>query len=68
MREDQRMPDMQADLQTIRDFQQMLSTDGAIQEGSPEIMYKVLATSLENVRTSHIDLKKAYTNEYLIGK
>jgi NitT/TauT family transport system substrate-binding protein len=68
MREDQRMPDTQADLQTIRDFQQMLSPDGAIQEGSPEIMYKVLATSLENVRTSHIDLSKAYTNEYLIGK
>jgi NitT/TauT family transport system substrate-binding protein len=68
MREDQRMPDTGADLETIRDFQHMLSPDGAIQAGSPEIMYKVLATSLENVRTSHIDLSKAYTNEYLIGK
>jgi NitT/TauT family transport system substrate-binding protein len=62
------VPDAGADLQTIRDFQQMLSPDGAIAEGSPEVMYKVLATSLENVRTSHIDLAKAYTNEYLIGK
>ena len=68
MREDQRLPDIDADLQTIRDFQHMLSPDGAIAEGSPEIMYKVLATSLESVRTSHIDLSKAYTNEYLTGK
>jgi NitT/TauT family transport system substrate-binding protein len=68
MREDQRLPDASADLQTIRDFQSMLSPDGAIAEGSPEIMYKVLAASLEKVRTSHIDLSKAYTNEYLMGK
>jgi NitT/TauT family transport system substrate-binding protein len=68
MREDQRMPDADADLQTIRDAQQTLSTDGAIQNGSPELMYQVLATSLENVRTSPIDLSKAYTNEYLPGK
>jgi NitT/TauT family transport system substrate-binding protein len=68
MREDQRMPDAAADLETIRDFQHMLSPDGAIREGSPEIMYKVLATTLENVRTAHIDLSKAYTNEYLTGR
>ncbi|MGD1071111.1 MAG: ABC transporter substrate-binding protein [Bryobacteraceae bacterium] len=68
MREDQRMADADADLATIRDFQHMLSPDGAIQAGSPEIMYKVLATSLENVRTAHIDLRRAYTNEYLTGK
>jgi NitT/TauT family transport system substrate-binding protein len=67
MREEQRMPDADADLQTIRDFQQMLSPDGAIQKGSPELMYKVLATSLENVRTAPIDLSKAYTNAYLHG-
>jgi NitT/TauT family transport system substrate-binding protein len=68
MREDQRMPDATADLETIRDFQHMLSPDGAIAEGSPEIIYKVLATSLENVRTAHIDLSKAYTNDYLTAK
>jgi sulfonate transport system substrate-binding protein len=68
MREDQRMPDTDADLQTIRDFQHMLSPDGAIQQGSPEIMYRVLATSLEDVRSAHVDLSKAYTNEYLTGK
>ena len=68
MREDQRQPDAGADLETIRDFQHMLSPDGAIEKGSPEIMYKVLATSLENVRTSPIDLARAYTNEYLTGK
>jgi NitT/TauT family transport system substrate-binding protein len=68
MREDQRTPDTDAELQTIRDFQHMLSPDGAIRKGSPELMYKVLATSLENVRTAHIDLSKAYTNEYLTGK
>jgi NitT/TauT family transport system substrate-binding protein len=68
MREDQRMPDAEADLQTIRDFQKMLSPDGAIAKGSPELMFKVLATSLEKVRTTPIDLSKAYTNEYLSGK
>jgi NitT/TauT family transport system substrate-binding protein len=68
MREDQRMPDADADLQTIRDAQQTLSSDGAIQNASVELMYRVLATSLENVRTSSIDLSKAYTNEYLPGK
>jgi hypothetical protein len=39
MREDQRLPDIDADLQTIRGFQHVLSPDGAITEGSPEIMY-----------------------------
>jgi len=68
MREDQRMPDVEADLQTIRDFQHMLSPDGAVQKGSAELMYKVLASSLVDVRSAHIDLTRAYTNEYLDGK
>jgi NitT/TauT family transport system substrate-binding protein len=64
---EQRMPDAEADLQTIRDFQQMISPDGAIAPGSPELMYRVLSASLENVRSAHIDLSRAYTNEYLNG-
>ncbi len=68
MSEDQRMPDAAADLQTIRDFQHMLSPDGAIHKGSPELMYKVLAASVEEVRKANIDFSKAYTNEYLSGK
>lgn len=68
MREDQRMPDAAADLQTIRDFQHMLSPDGAVHKGSPELMYKLLAASDESIRNAHIDLSKAYTNEYLSGK
>lgn len=68
MREDQRIADAEADLQTIRDFQHMLSPDGAIHKGSPELMYKLLSTSLEDVRKAHIDLSKAYTNEYLSEK
>jgi NitT/TauT family transport system substrate-binding protein len=67
MREEQRLPDAEADLQTIRDFQQMLSPDGAIQPGSAELMYRVLGASLENVRTARIDLARAYTNDYLNG-
>ena len=58
----------EADVQTIREFQQMLSPDGAIVPGSPELMYKVLAASLEKVRGAHVDLSKAYTNEYLSAK
>jgi NitT/TauT family transport system substrate-binding protein len=65
MREEQRLPDAEADLQTIRDFQQMLSPDGAIQPGSAELMFRVLATSLENVRDARIDFTRAYTNAYL---
>jgi NitT/TauT family transport system substrate-binding protein len=68
MSADQRMPDAQADLQTIRDFQHMLSQDGAVDKGSPQLMYKVLAASLADVRAAHIDLNKAYTNEYLSGE
>lgn len=68
LREEQRLPDVAADLQTIRDYQQMLSADGAIQKGSPELMYQELATSLENVRASAVDLSRAYTNAYLPGK
>lgn len=68
MREDQRIADAEAELQTIRDFQHMLSPDGAIHTGSPELMYKLLAASLDDVRKAQIDLSKAYTNEYLGGK
>jgi NitT/TauT family transport system substrate-binding protein len=68
MREDQRMTDAAADLDTIREYQQTLSADGAMPEGGPEIMYKVLATSIDKVRTAQIDLSKLYTNEYLSGK
>jgi hypothetical protein len=45
----------------------MISPDGAIEQGSPELMYKVLSTSLENVRAARIDLSRAYTNAYLNG-
>jgi len=59
------MPNSETDPQTIREFKQMLSPDGAIAPGSPELMYKVLAASLEKVRAARIDLSRAYTNEYL---
>jgi NitT/TauT family transport system substrate-binding protein len=68
MRENQRMPDEAADLDTIHEFQQVLSADGAMPVGGPEIMYKVLATSIDKVRTARIDLSKLYTNEYLSVK
>ena len=65
--ETERMPDAEADLQAIREFQHALTRDGAMPAGGPEILYKVLAVSNEKIRTANIDTGKIYTNEFVDG-
>ena len=67
MREDQRMKDLDADLKTIREYQGILSQDGAFPAGMSEAVRKYLAVSIEKVRTANVDLSRAYTNEFLSG-
>jgi NitT/TauT family transport system substrate-binding protein len=61
MSEAERMPDAEADLQAIREFQQSLLRDGVMPAGAPEIVLKVLAVSSEKIRTAHIDLSKIFS-------
>jgi NitT/TauT family transport system substrate-binding protein len=67
MSEAERMPDAEADLQAIREFQQALLPDGAMPADGPEILRRVLAVSSEKVRVGHIDLSKIFTNEFVAG-
>jgi NitT/TauT family transport system substrate-binding protein len=62
-----RMPDVDADLKSIRLFQQTMTPDG-ISPGDPEIVRKFLAVSDERVRASHLDLSKICTKEFASSK
>jgi hypothetical protein len=62
-----RMPDVDADLKSIRLFQQTMTPDG-ISPGDPEIVRKFLAVSDERVRESHLDLSKICTKEFASSK
>jgi NitT/TauT family transport system substrate-binding protein len=59
-----RTEDTQTDLEGLRNLQTMLSPDGRMPPDAPEAVRKVLAVSIEGVRTSNIDLAKTYTNEF----
>jgi NitT/TauT family transport system substrate-binding protein len=65
--EGSRMPDVDADLDAIRQAQRTLSPDGIMPPGVPEITRKYLAVSDENVRSAHLDLSRLYTNEFVRG-
>ena len=58
-----RTEDPATDLEGVRSLQEMLSRDGKMDPASPEVVRKVLGTSIEAVRTTQIDLRKTYTNE-----
>ena len=57
--------DPEAELAAIRLAKPMYSVDGRIGPESAETVRKVLAGSLERVRTAQIDLSRTYTNEFL---
>ena len=65
MSESERLPDVEADLQAIRQAQQSLSPDGVIPDSSPALVRKYLAISSEKVRGANIDLTTVYTNEFV---
>jgi NitT/TauT family transport system substrate-binding protein len=60
-----RTEDVEADLESLRTYQAMLSPDGKLTPESVEIVRKVLSLTLDNVRTANIDLGKTYTNEFI---
>lgn len=68
MSESERLPDVQADLQAIRQAQRTLSPDGVIPDSAPDQMRKFIAVSSEKVRSADIDLAKVYTNEFVTVK
>ena len=68
MSESERLPDVQADLQAIRQAQHTLSPDGVIPDSAPDQMRKFLEISSDKVRTAKIDLRTVYTNEFETAK
>jgi NitT/TauT family transport system substrate-binding protein len=60
-----RAGDASAELQAIRLAQPMYSTDGRIRPESVEAVRRVLAGSIEKVRSTPVDLAMTYTNEHL---
>src|SRR5262249_53832180 len=60
-----RVGDRPAELEAIRLAKPMYSVDGRVRPESAASVKKVLAGSLEKVRTATIDLSNTYTNAYL---
>jgi len=60
-----RVGDPAAELAAIRLAKPMYSVDGRIRPESAETVRKVLAASLDRVRTARIDLARTYSNEFL---
>jgi NitT/TauT family transport system substrate-binding protein len=58
-----RMPDADADLTSIRLFQQTMTPDGT-PPGNPEIVRRFVAVSDERVRNANLDLSKICTKEF----
>ena len=60
-----RVGDTAAELAAIRLAKPMYSADGRIRPESAEAVRRVLAGSLEQVRSARIDLSRTYTNDFL---
>jgi NitT/TauT family transport system substrate-binding protein len=54
----------EADLQAVRQMQQVLSADGRMPPGSTEMIAKFVAASNPKFRATPIDLARLYTNEF----
>ena len=54
----------EADLHAIRQTQEVLSIDGLMPAGSPELIEKFVAVSNSKLRAAHIDIARLYTNEF----
>jgi len=52
----------------VKSSMPMFSTDGVMQAAGAEAVHTLLAQSMANVRTAHIDVSRTYTNEYLDGR
>src|SRR5262245_32463963 len=55
-------------VESLRRSMAMFSIDGAMTEDGAEAVRKILSQSIDKVSQATIDLKKTYTNEFLIRK
>jgi len=62
----QRLPDAEADLETIRSATPTPSPDGAMAPEGVETVRRLLAVSSAKVRAASLDLSTTYTNEFVI--
>ncbi len=60
-----RIEDAAIELDGVRSLKNMLSEDGRFTAEGAALVQQVLATSMESVRNTKIDLSKTYTNEFL---
>jgi len=60
-----RTEDASTDLEGLRSLKAMLSEDGRMTAESAEAVRKVLAVSLESVRSAKVDLANTYTNDFV---
>ena len=60
--------DPAAYMEALEHSKPMYSPDGLMRHDAAEALKRVLALSLEKVRSAHIDLSKTYTNEFLDAK
>ena len=60
-----RTDDAQTDIEGLKNLHAMLSPDGKMPAGAPETVRKVLAISIEAVRSANVDLMKTYTDEFV---
>lgn len=60
-----RSQDAASDLAVIRWSKPIFTPDGRMPKGGPEAMERMLATTVEKVRTAKIELASTWTNEYL---
>lgn len=56
--------DEQTDLESLRLFQPLFSQDGRMNPESASAVLRVLAVSLDQVRSSKFDLQETYTNDF----
>ena len=68
MPESDRMPDVEADLQGIRDVQKSLSPDGVMPDAGLDQVRKFVEISSDKVRAAKIDIRRVYTNEFVTAK
>ena len=52
-------------VQALKASLPMYSSDGKMPEGGPETVLKVLSDFNPNIKGKHIDLSRAYTNDFV---
>ena len=58
----------EADLDAIRQLQQVLSSDGLMPPGSTELIERFVAVSNPKLRATPIDIARIYTNEFALTR